>query len=146
MKKLMLVGPIGSGKTTLTQRLQGVELTYEKTQTLSFHDTIIDTPGEFVQHRMMYNALLVTAAEADVVGFLLPAIEEEQIYSPGFSALFNKPVIGLVTKIDLLSDDNNVSFAEEQLKSAGASPIFKISALENQGIEELQAYLDRMEA
>ena len=73
MKKIMFVGPIGVGKTTLTQRIEGVEIIYAKTQTVQFHDDIIDTPGEFVQHRLMYNALLVTAAEADILGFLISA-------------------------------------------------------------------------
>ena len=30
---------------------------------------MIDTPGEFILHRQYYNALNVTAAEADVIGF-----------------------------------------------------------------------------
>lgn len=31
MKKIMFVGPIGVGKTTLTQRIEGVEIIYAKT-------------------------------------------------------------------------------------------------------------------
>ena len=144
MKKLMLVGPIGCGKTTLTQRLTGVDLTYVKTQALEFHDSIIDTPGEFVQHRLMYNALLVTSSDADIIGFLLPATEKEQIYSPGFTSLFNKPVIGIITKIDLLAHEDDYIYAEEQLRMAGAHKIFRISAVENIGIDKLQTYLDEL--
>ena len=44
MKKVMFVGPVGVGKTTLTQRLHGLSLDYQKTQTIQFHDSIIDTP------------------------------------------------------------------------------------------------------
>ena len=56
MKKIMFVGPVGVGKTTLTQRLKGLELSYFKTQAIEFYDAIIDTPGEFLQHRKYYNA------------------------------------------------------------------------------------------
>ena len=65
MKKIMFVGPVGVGKTTLTQRLKGLELSYFKTQAIEFYDAIIDTPGEFLQHRKYYNALNVTATEAE---------------------------------------------------------------------------------
>ena len=41
-----------------------------KTQAVEFHTEMIDTPGEFILHRQYYNALNVTAAEADVIGFL----------------------------------------------------------------------------
>ena len=43
MKKIMFVGPVGVGKTTLTQRLKGLELSYFKTQAIEFYDAIIDT-------------------------------------------------------------------------------------------------------
>ena len=46
MKRAMLVGAIGCGKTTLTQRLKAQELKYNKTQAIEFSANIIDTPGE----------------------------------------------------------------------------------------------------
>ena len=101
MKKIMFVGPVGVGKTTLTQRLKGLELSYFKTQAIEFYDAIIDTPGEFLQHRKYYNALNVTATEADVIGLLVAASNQMQTFPQGFSSLFNKEVIGFVTKFDM---------------------------------------------
>ncbi|WP_295236674.1 EutP/PduV family microcompartment system protein [Veillonella sp.] len=144
MKKIMFIGPIGVGKTTLTQRIQGAEITYAKTQTVQFHDDIIDTPGEFVQHRLMYNALLVTSAEADILGFLISAKEKEQMFPPGFASLFNKPAIGIITKMDLVDESDNIAYIEEQLQMTGASPIFKIGVNEDSGIKSLLEYLDRL--
>ena len=134
MKKIMFVGPIGVGKTTLTQRIEGVEIIYAKTQTVQFHDDIIDTPGEFVQHRLMYNALLVTAAEADILGFLISAKEKEQMFPPGFASLFNKPAIGIITKMDLIDETDDIEFIENQLIMTGASPIFKVGINNDEGI------------
>lgn len=34
LKKIMFVGPVGVGKTTLTQRLKGLDITYFKTQAI----------------------------------------------------------------------------------------------------------------
>lgn len=141
MKKIMFVGPVGVGKTTLTQRLKGLELTYYKTQAVEFHDTIIDTPGEFLQHRRYYNALNVTGAEADVIGLLVAASNQMQTFPQGFSSLFNQEVIGIVTKIDMADQPEQIEKAHRQLKAAGAKEIFEISATENEGIDRLQAYL-----
>lgn len=144
MKKIMFVGPIGVGKTTLTQRIEGVEIIYAKTQTVQFHDDIIDTPGEFVQHRLMYNALLVTAAEADILGFLISAKEKEQMFPPGFASLFNKPAIGIITKMDLIDETDDIEFIENQLIMTGASPIFKVGINNDEGIKELLNYLNTL--
>lgn len=140
----MFVGPIGVGKTTLTQRIEGVEIIYAKTQTVQFHDDIIDTPGEFVQHRLMYNALLVTAAEADILGFLISAKEKEQMFPPGFASLFNKPAIGIITKMDLIDETDDIEFIENQLIMTGASPIFKVGINNDEGIKDLLNYLDTL--
>ena len=142
MKKIMFVGPVGVGKTTLTQRLKGLELTYYKTQAVEFYDTIIDTPGEFLQHRRYYNALNVTGADADVIGLLVAASNQMQTFPQGFSSLFNQEVIGIVTKIDMADKEEQIEKARRQLKAAGAKEIFEISATENEGIDRLQAYLE----
>ena len=142
MKKIMFVGPVGVGKTTLTQRLKGLELTYYKTQAVEFHDTIIDTPGEFLQHRRYYNALNVPGADADVIGLLVAASNQMQTFPQGFSSLFNQEVIGIVTKIDMADKEEQIEKARRQLKAAGAKEIFEISATENEGIDRLQAYLE----
>ena len=142
MKKIMFVGPVGVGKTTLTQRLKGLELTYYKTQAVEFHDTIIHTPGEFLQHRRYYNALNVTGADADVIGLLVAASNQMQTFPQGFSSLFNQEVIGIVTKIDMADKEEQIEKARRQLKAAGAKEIFEISATENEGIDRLQAYLE----
>ena len=142
MKKIMFVGPVGVGKTTLTQRLKGLELTYYKTQAVEFHDTIIDTPGEFLQHRRYYSALNVTGADADVIGLLVAASNQMQTFPQGFSSLFNQEVIGIVTKIDMADKEEQIEKARRQLKAAGAKEIFEISATENEGIDRLQAYLE----
>lgn len=141
MKKIMFVGPVGVGKTTLTQRLKGLDISYHKTQAIQFHDSIIDTPGEFLQHRQYYNALTVTSAEADVIGLLVAATSTMQTFPQGFSSLFNKPVIGLVTKIDLTSSKQEIDRAKQELRAAGVRQIFELSLIDETGLEQLRQYL-----
>ena len=56
----MFIGTTGSGKTTLTQALSNEKIEYKKTQAVDFRDYIIDTPGEYIDNKMYYNALIVT--------------------------------------------------------------------------------------
>ncbi len=139
----MLVGPVGVGKTTLTQRLKGIDISYFKTQAILFYDSIIDTPGEFLQHRRYYNALSVTAAEAEVIGLLASATATMQTFPQGFSSLFNKPVIGIITKVDLVTDPSGLEKARAQLRAAGAKEIFEVFLEDNTGIEAIQNYLTK---
>ena len=61
MKKIILIGNVSCGKTTLCQYLNGQELSYKKTQALEVVRTTIDTPGEYLEHRSFLQALIVTS-------------------------------------------------------------------------------------
>ena len=74
----------------LADELKGLDIEYFKTQAVQFHDSIIDTPGEFLQHRRYYNALTVTAAEAEIIGLLIAGNSTMQTFPQGFSSLFTK--------------------------------------------------------
>jgi len=141
LKRVMLIGPTGSGKTTLLQKIKGEDLNYSKTQTIQFESEMIDTPGEFLQHRGYYNALKVTSVDADVIGFVSNVSEKEQIYAPSFHSYFTKPVIGILTKMDLADTDEEVKEAHERLQMAGARKIFEVSAYSGEGVKELVSYL-----
>ena len=140
MKRAILIGKHGSGKTALVQRVERRLITGEKTQMVSYHDAFIDTPGEYMEMRSMYRALIVTAADADVVALLHPCPDDEPRFPPQLASTFPKEVIGIVTKIDL-AREGDIERAVDILELAGASRIFKISALRDAGIEELATYL-----
>ena len=139
MKKILLMGKSGCGKTTLTQRINGENLEYKKTQMITHSNDILDTPGEYLENRSMYNALIISSYDSDVIGMVLAKDDEDSMFPPGFSSAFTKPVIGIVTKADKEGDEKR---AVESLKNAGATEIFVVSSYENEGIEELIKYLE----
>ena len=55
--KIMLIGASGAGKTTLIQRLQDMEIKYDKTQAIEYIGNFIDTPGEYMQNRWFWGPL-----------------------------------------------------------------------------------------
>ena len=141
MKKLILMGRVAAGKTTLMQRLKGEQISYCKTQYVYYTDTIIDTPGEYVERRSLFHALVVTSVEADQVLFVQDASQDRFMFAPGQSAAFPIPVAGVVSKADVATP-KQVQQAKELLELAGASPIFVVSAYTGEGIEELKQFLE----
>lgn len=137
--KVMLVGRTGSGKTTLTQKINGEDIKYQKTQMVSYEENIIDTPGEYIENKFYYKALTVTASGADMIAFVQSATDEETFFPPNFSTMFaGKEIIGIVTKKDLNSD---CSTAEDFLRCAGAEEIFYMGLNDENEIIKLRERL-----
>ena len=144
MKKIIFIGKSGCGKTSLCQRLQGEELSYKETQSINLYVDSIDTPGEYLENRAYYSALITTAAEARLIALVQECGDTLGKLPPGFAATFGREVIGVITKIDKNNCDNSVSIIEEQLRNAGVSKIFKVSAYCGDGISDLRNYMDNI--
>ena len=140
-KKIMLIGSSTCGKTTLCQRLNGLEIEYHKTQTIGVINNTIDTPGEYLENRQLYKGIIVTAADSDMIFFLQDATDERFRFSPGQAAFFSVPVIGVVSKIDI-ADKQQIDDAAELLELAGCEKIFFTSAVTGEGTRELLDYLE----
>lgn len=136
MLKVMLIGRVGCGKTTLKQRIKNEEVLYDKTQAIEFDDNIIDTPGEYLENRMYMHALLVTSNDADVIILLEDATKDNEVYSFGFAKTFTKPVIGIITKIDLV-DSRAIEQAKKRLENAQVDDIYCVGFNEEDQLNSL---------
>lgn len=142
MKKIMVIGRVGCGKTTLCQRLFHQELRYKKTQAIELlGGCAIDTPGEYVESRAFYRALVVSAVDADIILILQDCTDPECRFAPGLRTMFQKPMIGLITKIDRCTEPEELERSRLWLELAGADPILPISSQTGEGIELLRALL-----
>lgn len=144
MKRIMLMGRVACGKTTLCQYLLGEELSYQKTQTIQILGDAIDTPGEYVENRALMRGLTVTAVDADVVLFLQDCTDLECRFSPGQAAMYGRPVVGVVTKADLAPSPQALEDGKSLLKMAGADPVFCISSYTGEGVQELVDHLEAL--
>lgn len=140
MKKMMLTGRTGCGKTTLTQAIRGEAITYHKTHYINHHEYIIDTPGEYAESKQLAGALALYSYEAEVIGLLLSATEDYSLYPPNLTGAINREVIGIVTQID--SPSANLLQAESWLRLAGCETIFRVSAYTREGIADILDYLN----
>ena len=119
MKNIIFMGKTGCGKTTLCQKLDKLELIYNKTQSIQLYTDSIDTPGEYIENRGFYNALIVAASDAKIIGVVYDATQER----------------------NYIATEQQIDYACEMLNMIGVNKIFKVDTIDNVGIDELFKYL-----
>ncbi|TBL76471.1 EutP/PduV family microcompartment system protein [Paenibacillus thalictri] len=135
--RVMIIGSIGAGKSTMTNVLLGRKADAVKTQTLVYTDWIVDTPGEYTENPFFYKSLMATMLEVTHIVFIQDATNPKTIFPPGFATGFTKLPIGVVTKAD--ADHANIERALNQLRQAIPKGALVISSsLTGQGIKEIQ--------
>lgn len=139
MKRLLLIGRSGCGKTTLTQALRGEKTHYKKTQGMVFDDFVIDSPGEYIENHDLGAALALYAYEADVVALLIAADDDYSLFPPCITCLVNREVIGIVTKIDRAAPAR----AEGWLRLSGCKTVFHVNALSGEGIKAVLEHINQ---
>ena len=137
MKKLILIGRSGVGKTTLTQALKGEKTHYHKPQYIAYGDFLIDTPGEYAENHDLGAALCLYAYEADVVALLIAADEQYSLFPPNITCMVNREVIGIVTKCDKADPTT----AEEWLRLSGCETVFHVDSKTGTGINKVLEHL-----
>lgn len=140
MKKIILFGKSGAGKTTLIQALEKKEIKYDKTQVVEYYNDFIDTPGEYLQNRTRYNALISISFDADVVGLVQDATDNECYFPGGFGDMFNKVVVGIITKSK--SEGADIERAKYYLDDAGVKEIFITDSYSSKGINDILKLLE----
>ena len=138
MKRLFLMGRSEAGKTSLTQALRGEKLHYHKTQYTYADGDAIDTPGEYSESKQV-GVGLVCFFESDVVAILVAANEPFCVFAPNCNAFLNRPLIGIITKIN--APNANVPMARQWLQNCCCERIFLVDNSTGEGISELRDYL-----
>lgn len=138
-KRVALIGKIGSGKTTLMQRLGEDELKYSKTQMVTYYDEFIDTPGEFIELPFFSRQAINITMDAGLVILVNSCVDPQNAVPPNFVHTYNIPSIGVITKTDL--GECNIKRSRNLLIYAGINPkhIYVVSSYTGEGIAELEA-------
>jgi ethanolamine utilization protein EutP len=140
-KRIMIIGPTACGKTTLVNALNEEDKPIRKTQNLIYGKNTIDVPGAYIENSWMYKYLISAMQDASHVLILVDQSKPAAVYSPGFAKVFRCPVIGVITKADVMPE--NEAKCVQQLKEIGAADsYFKISVQQDIGISALKEYLE----
>lgn len=136
-RRIMIIGAVGAGKTSLIQSLLGRKLQDHKTQALEFYDWLIDTPGEYTENPMFYRSLMATSGEAGLLLMVQDATSDRPFFPFGFSEGFGLPAVGAITKMD--HPAANPRRAEGLLRlSLPRGNIYYTSAVTGKGMEALR--------
>lgn len=139
MKKMFLMGRSEAGKTSLVQALRGEALHYAKTQYTHTDEQVIDSPGEYSETKNCGHALACFSFEADVIAILMAADEPFTLFNPACQSFFNRPLVGIITKINAPHAD--LPMVRSWLAMTGCERIFEVDSATWEGLDELKAYL-----
>jgi len=160
-----ILGPSNAGKSTLINALVGtkVSIVSPKVQTTRFkvrgilnqdqtQIIFIDTPGIFKPVRKLDRAMIQNAWEetetADICLLLIDAKKGLDAAATSMLETFKKekrPVVLGLNKIDLIPKEELLPLIERLNTAYPFEQTFLISALKNQGLEDLKRYfIDRM--
>lgn len=139
-KRIMVIGPTNCGKTTLVNALNDEERPIRKTQNIIYGKNTIDVPGSYIENTWMYKYLISAVQDASHVLILVNQSNCVEVYPPGFAKVFRCPVIDVITKVDLMPE--NESLCIRQLKQIGVTePYYNISIPFGKGICALKELL-----
>jgi GTP-binding protein Era len=156
-----LIGAPNSGKSTLLNRLVGHKLAIvtPKAQTtrtrllgIAIQDATqiiyVDTPGIFEPRRRLDRAMVAAAwsgaADADEAVMLVDAsrgVDDNTRRIVDAIRERGRRTILALNKIDLVRRDTLLGFADALSRQGGFEPIFMISALDGDGVEDLKRHL-----
>ena len=74
-----------------------------------------------------------------MVGLLCGADEPYNLFDPAINGVVNRPMIGIITKIN--APNANVPMVRQWLQEAGCERIFPVDSLTGEGVDELRDYL-----
>ena len=139
MKKMMLVGESGAGKSSLIRALSGGKYAPRRAMAVEYYGAFINTPGEFLENRRFYASLITASADADIVALLHDASRNTSLFPPGIATVFNRDTVGIISKADVINARPDL--AERFLRNAGARNIIQVSTHSGKGLEELRSLL-----
>lgn len=139
-KRVMVIGPSRSGKTTLVNLLNDYKGPLKRIPDVIYGENTIDIPSSYIENTWMYKHVIAVSQDATKVLMLVDQSDCKEVYSYGFAKSFRCPVIGVITKCDLMPD--NKERCIQQLRKIGVSePYFSISSESKIGIDALKEYL-----
>lgn len=135
----MLIGETFAGKSSLIRALSEDDYTPHRAMAVEYFGQFINTPGEFLENRRFYHALITSSADCDVLIFVQDTTRNTSLFPPLFASMFNRRIIGVSSKVD--GENSNSVLAQRFLKGAGVKKIIETSSITGEGLDRLRLLL-----
>lgn len=143
MKRWIVIGLEGSGKSAICNYIEGEETKSKINGDLKYRGNTLEVPGNYIENTWMNNIIIMLAqnqAKANI--FLIDGDTLMSLYPPKFVKAFTKPSIGIITKSDLLNHDRRKE-AKNILEELGCSKNIFLSFKTREGLDELSNWLQK---
>ena len=107
-KRIMVIGPKGCGKTTLVNSINDYDGPLRRTQDTIYGLETIDVPSAYIENAWMYKHMIALAQDAWCILLLIDQSRTAEVYSHGFARAFHCPVIGVISKCDLMPENREI--------------------------------------
>ena len=84
-KRIMIIGARNCGKTSLANRLNGLNIPLRKVQDTIYAGYTIDVPSAYIENAWMYMHTIALSQDASCILLLIDQSRPAMIYSPGFA-------------------------------------------------------------
>ena len=104
--RLMIIGLPGSGKSTISDLVEGEPSDHQHREDCLYRSRSFEVPGSYIENHWMHSiVIMLSQNQASGVLLLIDGASGETLYSSGFARAFNEPCLGVLTKCDLLSEE-----------------------------------------
>lgn len=141
MKKVILMGKKGSGKSTLRKKVENLDINFVITKSIELEDEFEHSYEGNLNNEYSHNILNKLESDIEIIALLYDPTQSECLITPGLANKFSAEVIGIITKIKKCESSINIQIGRERLEIAGVSRIFEIDTKEEIGLDELFNYI-----
>lgn len=137
----MIVGPRGSGKSSLANWLNDSDRPLKKSEDVIYGAHTIDVPASYLDNRWMARTIIaICQNHGKGLLLLVDATSAKHTYSYGFARIFNIPVLGVITRVD--DPQADLALARREIRHAGiASAPILVDFQTGRGLPELREAL-----
>lgn len=136
--KVLFIGAVDAGKTSLIQRLTEDRIWEEKTGCVIYGDWM-DTPGELFENQAFFRRLLQLSNQADLVLWVEDATNLQMGKQLEYRQLIQTTILGIATKID--QEGTDFLEVSKRMQELGIWRWFPLSNETGEGIEALREAL-----
>ncbi len=139
--RLMIIGLVGAGKSTISDLVEGEASDHRHREDCFYRTSCFEVPGSYIENQWMHSILIMLSQnQASAVLLLIDGATGQTLYNSGFARAFNEPCLGVLTKCDLLEESQRERGCA-LLAEAGCDEVLCVSAETGEGLDALMTWV-----